>query len=469
MPISNHIAQLTALALKDRVLTSVEKKIIIDEAVKEGISEAEVTAYINNALKVRLQHYAKEDLKCCPNCGSQIPLISDDCLFCGIHLVKSTGVSQVNAGGSAASVINKENVNTEKERMSLKNCPNCGAPFPLISNVCGHCGHVLHQQADSEFNIGKLLGKISQSIERLRNAPNPTFFQVVVFRLDFIMFYFAAAFLMLTFFGGTGYLCLSVSFLAVAFVLLLKKKDVNSPVQLSDEEFYNALYAQEMYLRQTDTIYGDNNEARQLINDLSSEIEKIKKQRTKNRNTITVLFSVLMLVPIVLYIIAPSTKQVYENDRRDFSAVYQTAEFSKTLKPLPGYSVHDNYQKYLKAQDETSILIDPVLFYPRVSEHTDELKYCLRIEPVNLVSTGVKITEPDTCFLRIFLWDKNQKPVGKDIRPIKIRFHDNDDDIQVMLKNGFGHYEADFVSEIQTESPDRLKEIADSAYYYTVY
>ena len=66
MAISKKIAQLTALALKDRVLTYVEKKTIVNAALAEGISEQEITNYLNNAIKKSLKNYTKEQLKRCP-------------------------------------------------------------------------------------------------------------------------------------------------------------------------------------------------------------------------------------------------------------------------------------------------------------------------------------------------------------------------------------------------------------------
>ncbi len=86
MPIPSNIIQLTALALKDKVLTLVEKETIINAALKSGVSQAEITVWLDNALKESLKRYSKEDLKNCPFCGAQIPLVSEDCLFCGNNL-----------------------------------------------------------------------------------------------------------------------------------------------------------------------------------------------------------------------------------------------------------------------------------------------------------------------------------------------------------------------------------------------
>ncbi|MBQ2097476.1 MAG: hypothetical protein II480_04810, partial [Bacteroidales bacterium] len=83
MPVSKHIAGLTALALQDRILTYKERQVIVKEAVKEGTSLQEINSYLDDALTERLKSFSKEELKHCPYCGAQIPLLSDVCLFCG--------------------------------------------------------------------------------------------------------------------------------------------------------------------------------------------------------------------------------------------------------------------------------------------------------------------------------------------------------------------------------------------------
>lgn len=469
MAISKKIIDLTNLALKDRTLTSIERETIVKAALNEGTSAEEINAFLDQALQNRQKSYTKEELKCCPNCGTQIPLISQQCPSCGTMLNHVVDTKHVKISSDEAEIINRENVKTEEEQLSLKKCPDCGAPFPLISNICTHCGHVLHQNSDNEFNIQNLLDNIQVSIQNLRNAPNPSFGQVLLYRLDVIVFYFAATFLLLSFFTNIEYLCLSFVFLIISIVFLFASFKNNSPVEVANEVFYEALNNEVMYLRQTDTIYGENKEARKLINDLSNEIKIIKNKRNKNRLMITTLFLVLMSIPVILYIKSPSTKELYDIDRTEYPEIYQMSEYTKIIKPLPGYSVHNNYQDYFEANCDTKLSFDVISFNNRINSDTDSVRYNLRIDPVKIVSKGKKIEKPDTCMLRIFLWDKDKKPVGKSLYPLKIRAHDNDDDVTIMLKNGFGNYEADFTSLKTTKSIEKLRQIADSVCYYTVY
>ncbi|MBO7141538.1 MAG: hypothetical protein J6V76_00275, partial [Bacteroidales bacterium] len=86
MKITKKIKRLVDLALSDSVLTYVERQTIVKTAINSGISEKEINQYIDNALRKRLKSYTKEELQHCPFCGAQIPLVSDECLFCGNSL-----------------------------------------------------------------------------------------------------------------------------------------------------------------------------------------------------------------------------------------------------------------------------------------------------------------------------------------------------------------------------------------------
>jgi len=108
MSIPPKIANLTKLALSDRVLTYTERKTIVATAVKEGVSKKEINQYIDNELNQRLKFYTKEELRSCPFCGAQIPLISDDCMYCGVTLEKDGNFNPIDISGNEADIISKE-------------------------------------------------------------------------------------------------------------------------------------------------------------------------------------------------------------------------------------------------------------------------------------------------------------------------------------------------------------------------
>ncbi len=333
MAVSKHILDLIALALQDRVLTYKERQTIVAEAIEGGTPAEEINAVLDNMLAQRLQSYTKEELGSCPGCGHGVPLIADQCPYCGRELEHGTyqQVAPVNISGEAAKIIGEENYNTEQEKQ--KNCPKCGAPYPLVSNICGHCGYVLHEQWDSNFNIKNLIANINQSIYRLKNNFRPTFWMVLKYRLNIVAFYFAIAFFILSMaLNNTAYCCMSVFIVPLAVIImriihrdkssqapglwldvesvfktmvyyLFDVQDPLSPVAVADKEFYDALHSYEKYQRQVSTIYGSNEEAQKLLADYANEIADYQKVRDSNRNKLTLFMLAVMLIPMILFLI----------------------------------------------------------------------------------------------------------------------------------------------------------------------
>ncbi len=481
MAISKKIAQLTALALKDRVLTYVEKKTIVNAALAEGISEQEITNYLNNAIKKSLKNYTKEQLKRCPFCGGQIPLISDDCLFCGNSLknIDSKNVPPVFITGNEAEIIKRENFNTAEQQKNLKTCPDCGAPFPLISNICLSCGHILHEQTDSALNIKNLLNNINTSLTELKNAPHPTFVDVLIYRKALVLLVLAALFLIVGFsFMGIGtwagfFFLVSLGLLFLSFLQLKKPIDNNSPVKIADDRFYNALHQHEMYLRQVSTLYGDNAEARQLLDSFDAEIEIIKKNRAKKRRILTLCIIGFVVLIILLPMLAPSDKTNYEINRIDYKEFYQVANLRASIKPNPYESVDDNYSPYFTVASDGELSVDVLNFSTFIGyTYGENPTYRLRLANVKLQSTGRKITNTDTVFLRIIFWDKDFNVVGRFCHPAISTvdyYKDCQDNIYSFLEKGRGTYYADFVTRDSITNYQRIKDLADSACYFTIF
>lgn len=157
------------------------------------------------------------------------------------------------------------------------------------------------------------------------------------YRLDILFFYFAAAFLAISALKGKdSFLCLSFFFLVVSILMLMYTKQSQkldngtnyscvksddglmgwligniidhvfyylfevgaskSPITKADEEFFVALHHYQKYQRQTDTIYGESDEAKKLLTDYAAEIEGYKKNRSKNRILLALVFAVVLSI-----------------------------------------------------------------------------------------------------------------------------------------------------------------------------
>lgn len=331
MAVSKHIIDLTRLALVDRVLTYTERETIVKEALAEGIPEVEINAFMNNMLAQRLKTFTKEELKNCPACGGQIPLIADQCPYCGNKF--ETGQAVYNVSGQAADIIRAENQKTVKEEEIIKNCPDCGAPFPLISNICTHCGHVLHARQDSDLNISNLIININDSINTITNAPKPTFLDVLKYHKGTIMLFIGIVLFVSAFtFSDTTAGCLLMVALPLGFFGVkiqmnslggLKTrndliKDINkhrtdaSPVTIADEVYYTALNDHNKYVRLTKSVYGDNPEAKKFIAQLGGEIQKAEKNRKSNRLKLAIFVALLTIISLLPLFLSPSSSTKFQ-------------------------------------------------------------------------------------------------------------------------------------------------------------
>lgn len=311
---------LAHLALSDRVLTYTERQTIAKAAMEEGTPEEEINTVLDNMLTQRLKFFTKEELRNCPHCGAQIPLISDTCLFCGGSL-QSTDTQPIiptpEITGAEAEIIQRENLDTAAEHRNLKHCPDCGAPYPLVSNICTQCGHVLHELTDSVLNVKNLIANIQQCIDDLKNTPQPTFGEVLSYRKHIYIFLMSLLFLAISlhmmrngfadsdrqvFYGVIG---LSFAFLIWAIISAFITKKTPPPATVADDKFFAALHRKEMYANQIATLYGNNEEAKAELKKLTWLTDSVKHKRDKRMRSlvITIALSVIGMMALIVYIL----------------------------------------------------------------------------------------------------------------------------------------------------------------------
>ncbi|MBO4372078.1 MAG: zinc ribbon domain-containing protein, partial [Bacteroidales bacterium] len=438
----------------------------------------EINNYLDDQLQLRLKSYTKVDLRACPHCGAQIPLISDECMYCGKpleHIVGSTNTA-FNITGSEADIIRSENQRVEQERHSIKNCPDCGAPFPLISNICESCGHVLHERDENSLNIKNLLNNIQRSIDRVTDAPKPKVYQIIGYWFYYIIlilsiFAFIVGIIADSeagkFISLTGFVA---SIIAMGTNAVLS--DTKSPVLIADGEYYKARHSYEMYAREVDTLYGDDYEAQTLLSHFSTALKRLKRERYQNRIKVIriILISALVIMGVITYF---STKDDNNTEPAPKNSEEITMppntewmlNFSKELKPYPPESgIQDSLlSRFLRADNGTELSFvmsefnkQPV-FHWKVSQLEllpgDSTDY---YRTFNYRKIGIQLLDSNylhiptlgECVVNPFLPQENYNTV---------------------IRSGKGHFYIDFWSKHSSSDERILYTISEKAVYYSIY
>lgn len=462
------IQKLTALALSDRVLTDLERKTIVNKAVELGISSEEINQYLDEQLNLRLKYYTKVDLRDCPYCGAQIPLISNECMYCGKPLehIDNRPPQPIRIKSEEADIIRSENQRMETKRHGIKHCPDCGAPFPLISNICQSCGHVLHERDENKFNIKNLLTKIEESILTATLAQKPSANGIISDYLDiFIMI--ISLFTLYLGYNFNDNILISLSIFGCSQFVLVFIANIGaqkSTIITSNEEYYKAQYSYEMYSRQVKTLYGDDPEAKPLLNRFAVIINKLKEDRRKNRSLIVRnMIKILMVVfgIIITFCVVDYGQQQSEKKKWRISpAVEEVYDKTKRLSPYPtGIGVVYQLEPYLFVNQETE------LYFVRSSQ--EHSTYRWKIQRIEL-GTYPNI-DYDSLFmnntLSIMLLDRNLRKI--DEFGDNVGIHNFEYANHKKSKNKRIYF-ADFWSEKTLSNGSDLERIANNARYYTI-
>ncbi|MCQ2973434.1 MAG: zinc ribbon domain-containing protein [Bacteroidales bacterium] len=348
--IPDKIIKLTELALKDATITNKERSVIVNEAIKLGCTEEEVNYYINQRLDIVLKNRPKELLKSCPSCGAQIPIIADECPYCSHKYQSNRNIEISDNLGTAGKIIEQENENTETERINISNCPNCGHPYPLISNICPACKHVLHN--NNELAVKKLIENINKSINSLINLPKVGIFDIIKFRLYLIPIYFA---LWLFFIGRAtneinittfGFIIMIFSFFIINkgsiyqnIVTGILLQDVNtkyasdSPVYINQLAYRESLSIYQMFVFEFNNFYGENSEVKNLLNTFNNQIINLKNNRRKKNIILYSFFIIPLLLSVIQLITSPSMQQSYNNSMSEYENEWKLLDTLVTVTP----------------------------------------------------------------------------------------------------------------------------------------
>lgn len=401
MALTKEIIDLVNLAMSDAVITPKEREVLVAKGLSAGCSEQEINQFIDVSLKRKLSNLGKEQLKDCPKCGGQIPLIADDCPYCGNHFEMAKAKNVVSINSEEASIIASENLRVEQEKIGAKNCPKCGAPLPFVSNVCSSCGNVLHRSADSDVSVGKLVSNIRQAVSNLENIKKISFFEIVEYRLPFVLFFISGYLLIIYGQMSSRDSSLAGSYVVMSFLLLIaamitlfvfvlrKRKD--SPVEINNNIYYEAKNNYKQYAYELNMLYGEHPEAKQLLDSMEPKIKQLEESRANNLKTTLGIFGVLVALAIGISFFTADHRPVFYQNYEDTkkASVWKVVDMAKRLP------VYSNDKKLFNVPDSVTmsvVLAENNDGMPVNYDEPDSLIYRITFGNVFLESNGNKYT-----------------------------------------------------------------------------
>ncbi len=294
MAIPLRITNLVELALKDATLTPKEKNIIMEEAAKDGVDATEMEEYLRRAITFSIGNKPKNQLKACPSCGAQIPLISEYCPYCAHHYSEiSHDETADNSLERQIKAIEEENRRTAQEEDAkldnVTNCPNCGAVRPFISNVCPHCNHVYYYSKENEQNIQNMVEQSNNLLDVMNNEIKKVT-PGAILKTRAIQFGLALLSTPLAVFGGATWI------VAIALIFTFIKTPVDKYIAA-----WNATEAKlRNILRKMENLYSGHREACELIRHNYDEITRIRKEKSPNK--IMIVFGIAIALASAFYV-----------------------------------------------------------------------------------------------------------------------------------------------------------------------
>ncbi len=426
--IPQEIISLVDLALRDGIITYLERRTIEDEAIKKGVPSAEINSYMDQRLQSMVSVLPKDTLRHCPSCGGQVPLVADTCLFCGSQLTTSAKVygTQGYAGDSeAARIIQQENQKTTNYKgEDSKTCPDCGAPLPLLSNVCPHCGHTVRESSSSRFDINNIIDNANKRLREMDKCK--VSFEDVMKDKKFILFGVLGTVLFVLSFGGGIWRELSMFsflfwFLSVkAFWQITKNPDT---ITVKADRLYYELKSEfEIFGRHTETLYGGNPEARSIMQQFNAALLSVEESRTRNRkNTLLSFVGMIALVSLVA-MFARSTSDALEANREDFNEAYEIVDARKTLSlgVMENGRISTKFKEIAELAQYIAVGSKAELTFQAITDganglfNSQKLKQPrVRLNNVRLTSTGRQHAEADDKHLFCLIFDNEGNAISQ--------------------------------------------------------
>ena len=324
---------------------------------------------------------------------------------------------------------------------------------------------MLHEQTDSELNIRNLINNIKQSIKEISNCPKNTYGQVVMLRIIYVCLGMAILYCIWPgFIIIIGGLLVSVApaFL-FNYVQTKENFDTSSKNQI-DIQYFNAIFSMEMYIRQIETLYGSNQEAKTLLSEYAKLIDIHKEQRDKRNRKFAIKYTISIALIFLIAIIVPlhPFKNLTKSHKNDviFKEVV-TIVYIKNIKPNPEMPVDSICTKYFSIKNDAILTIDAI------TNRDSTISYGLNISNIELESTGERVWD-NMENIHLILYDSAFNICGENLPRLSI--HDMYDKREFFdwLSAHNGCLETKFSIETKPYNLDELKQNVEKVCYFSI-
>ena len=262
------------------------------------------------------------------------------------------------------------------KRENCRTPPNCGSNLPLISKICEYCGHNFDNIVE-EMTSDELIAQVEQNLEKLNKISKPSFFRNLFAHYYILFPVLATYFLVLAivahtsssglivklfyFFTGVGIISIIVKIILVFF-----KK--NKP----GYDFYKAQY--ERYQNIARLYFGIVPKVDSLLNEFYVSVKKLEENTAKRKKSILtgyVLFIFLLIGSgiSVDYIFNPSKKTGNDYFTEHYGVFYQNNFFIENRNFIGEFvefaeAKRANFEVFYKLQRDLYESIDQ----PRIND-----------------------------------------------------------------------------------------------------
>ncbi|MBR6178396.1 MAG: hypothetical protein IKQ70_11045 [Bacteroidales bacterium] len=220
----------------------------------------------------------------------------------------------------------------------------------------------------------------------------------------------------------------------------------------------------EMYIRQIETLYGSNQEAKTLLSEYAKLIDIHKEQRDKRNRKFAIKYTISIALIFLIAIIVPlhPFKNLTKSHKNDviFKEVVKII-YIKNIKPNPEMPVDSICTKYFSIKNDAILTIDAI------TNRDSTISYGLNISNIELESTGERVWD-NMENIHLILYDSAFNICGENLPRLSI--HDMYDKREFFdwLSAHNGSLETKFSIETKPYNLDELKQNVEKVCYFSI-